>query len=170
MMQTRTRAKSLRKFNEADSTITDYKPLPQTCDSNPSLLNDLNSFFARFEAHKRMPTQKTNSPPHDQALCLTAASVKTILSKINTQKAAGPENIPGRVLKDCAVELKDVGHLQGFFCIPSRNHIVKKNNLFLNIDKTKEVVIHFRRGHTPKPPLTINGAAFERSHGLSLCG
>ncbi|KAF0028040.1 hypothetical protein F2P81_019127 [Scophthalmus maximus] len=38
----------------------------------------------------------------------------------------------------------------------------RDNNLFLNIDKTKEVIIDFRTGHTPKPPLTINGAAVER--------
>ncbi|KAF0024979.1 hypothetical protein F2P81_021860 [Scophthalmus maximus] len=86
----------------------DYKPPPQTCDSNTSLLNDLNSFFARFEAHNNMPRQKTTPPPHDQALCLTAASVKRTFSKINTRKAAGPDNNPGRVLKDCAEELKDV--------------------------------------------------------------
>ena len=38
-------------------TITDYKPSPQTCDSNTSLLNNLNSFFARFETHNSMPPQ-----------------------------------------------------------------------------------------------------------------
>lgn len=53
----------------------------------------LNSFFARFEA---------------QPLCLSAASVKKALSTINTRKEAGPDNIPGRVLKDYAEELKDV--------------------------------------------------------------
>ncbi|KAF0040565.1 hypothetical protein F2P81_006463 [Scophthalmus maximus] len=75
-------------------TVMDYKPLPQTCDSN--------SFFARFEAHNSMPQQKTTRPPpHDQALCLTAASVKRTLSKRSY-------NIPRHVLKDCAEELKDV--------------------------------------------------------------
>ncbi|TWW53209.1 hypothetical protein D4764_0188360 [Takifugu flavidus] len=34
--------------------------------------------------------------------------VKRALSRINPRKAAGPDNIPGRVLKDCAEELKDV--------------------------------------------------------------
>ena len=53
--------------------------------------------------HRRLPPL-----PHNQALCLTEASVKSTLSKINTQKAAGPYNIPGRVLKDCAEELEDV--------------------------------------------------------------
>ena len=52
--------------------------------------------------HRRPP------PPHDQTLCLNAASVKRTLSKTNTRKAAGLGNIPGRVLKDCAEEREDV--------------------------------------------------------------
>ncbi|KAI3358157.1 hypothetical protein L3Q82_003156 [Scortum barcoo] len=51
---------------------------------------------------------KTPPPSHDQPLCLSAVSVKRTLSAINTRKAAGPDNIPGSVLKDCAEELKDV--------------------------------------------------------------
>ncbi|KAF0036595.1 hypothetical protein F2P81_011907 [Scophthalmus maximus] len=46
----------------------------------------------------------------------------------------------------------------------------RNNNLLLNIDKTKEVVIDFRRGHTPKPPLTINGAAVERASSTKFLG
>merc|ERR1712082_280173 len=36
------------------------------------------------------------------------------------------------------------------------------NNLILNVEKTKEVVVDFRRTHTQHPPLAINGAAVER--------
>ncbi|KAF7643823.1 hypothetical protein LDENG_00232730 [Lucifuga dentata] len=35
-------------------------------------------------------------------------SVKRVLSHINPRKAAGPDSIPGRVLRDCADQLKDV--------------------------------------------------------------
>lgn len=41
-------------------------------------------------------------------MCLTSDSVKKTLLRINPRKAAGPDNIPGWVLKDCAEELKDV--------------------------------------------------------------
>ena len=34
--------------------------------------------------------------------------MKRTLAAINTRKATGPDNIPGRALKDCAEELKDV--------------------------------------------------------------
>ncbi len=52
--------------------------------------------------------QKLPTPPNDQALCLSPADVRKTLSSINPRKAAGPDNIPGRVLKDCAEQLTDV--------------------------------------------------------------
>ncbi len=54
------------------------------------------------------PAQKLPTPPHDQVLCLSATDVRKTLSRINPRKVAGPDNIPGRVLKDCAAQLTDV--------------------------------------------------------------
>ncbi len=54
------------------------------------------------------PAQKLPTPPNDQALCLSPANVRKTLSRINPRKAAGPDNIPGRVQKDCAAQLTDV--------------------------------------------------------------
>ncbi|KAG5266241.1 hypothetical protein AALO_G00228740 [Alosa alosa] len=303
---------SLSQATEADSRNAqslwqgiqaDYKPAPQSCESNIPLLNNLNRFFARFEAQNSTCPQKTHPPLHEQPLCLSADSVKRTLAAINTRKAAGPDNIPGRALKDCAEELKDVftdifntslkqaivpscfkaatikpvpkktapscfndyrpvaltpiimkcferlvmSHIKAILphpgpppvCIPSQtvhrgcnllcpppsphppgkkrliccvlspllftllthdctatysnNHIVKfaddttlvglitkgdetqyrlevdllttwcrDNNLLLNVSKTKEIVVDFRRGHTQHLPLTIDGAVVER--------
>ncbi|KAL0175804.1 hypothetical protein M9458_028134 [Cirrhinus mrigala] len=89
-------------------TITDHKPPPQTCDSTISLLNELNTFFARFEVQNSTTAQKTPPPPGDQVMTLSPDSVRRSLSRINARKAPGPDNIPGRVLRDCAVELTDV--------------------------------------------------------------
>ncbi len=50
----------------------------------------------------------THLHKNDQALCLSPADVRNTLSRINPRKAAGPDNIPGRVLKDCAAQLTDV--------------------------------------------------------------
>ncbi len=52
--------------------------------------------------HKNCPHLPTT------ALCLPVADVRKTLSRINPRKAAGPDNIPGRVLKDCAAQLTDV--------------------------------------------------------------
>ncbi len=80
----------------------------QTCDSTIPLLNELNAFFARFEAQNSTTAQKTPPPPGDQVMTLSSDSVRRSLSRINARKAPGPDNIPGRVLRDCAVELTDV--------------------------------------------------------------
>ncbi|KAK3529810.1 hypothetical protein QTP86_004623 [Hemibagrus guttatus] len=68
----------------------------------------LNSFYAWFEAQNDMTARKTIPPPEDQVLCLTTADVMKTLCRVNPRKAAGPDNIPGRVLRECAEQLVDV--------------------------------------------------------------
>ncbi|KAF7645238.1 hypothetical protein LDENG_00208050 [Lucifuga dentata] len=46
--------------------------------------------------------------PSEQVLQLSTAEVKKAFTSINPHKVAGPDNIPGCVLKDCAEHLKDV--------------------------------------------------------------
>ena len=46
----------------------------------------------------------------------------------------------------------------------------RANNLLLNVSKTKEIVVDFRRGHTEHPPLTIDGAAVERVSRTKFLG
>uniref|UniRef100_A0A9J8A6D7 Reverse transcriptase domain-containing protein n=1 Tax=Cyprinus carpio carpio TaxID=630221 RepID=A0A9J8A6D7_CYPCA len=101
-------SRDTRSLWQGIQTITDYKPPQRTCDSNISLLNELNTFFARFEAQNSSTAQKTPPPPRDQVMMLTPDSVRRSFSRINARKAPGPDNIPGRVLRDCAAELTDV--------------------------------------------------------------
>ncbi|XP_060763541.1 uncharacterized protein fbrsl1 isoform X7 [Neoarius graeffei] len=103
-----TDSRDTRSLWQGIQTITDYKPQPQTCDKDITLLNSLNNFFGLFEANNSMPAQKTPPLPDDQVLSLSPASVRRSRSRINTRKAVGPDNIPGRVLKDCAKELTEV--------------------------------------------------------------
>ncbi len=103
-----TDSRDTRSLWQAIQTITDYKPPPQACDDDPSLPDTLNHFYSRFEMQNDTPAQKLPTPPNDQTLCLSAADVRKTLSRINPRKAAGPDNIPGRVLKDCAAQLTDV--------------------------------------------------------------
>ncbi len=103
-----TDSRDTRSLWQAIQTITDYKPPPQACDDDPSLPDTLNHFYSRFEMQNDTPAQKLPTPPNDQALCLSAANVRKTLSRINPRKAVGPDNIPGRVLKNCAAQLTDV--------------------------------------------------------------
>ncbi|KAK3528439.1 hypothetical protein QTP86_034541, partial [Hemibagrus guttatus] len=89
-------------------SITKYRPAPPACDSDASLADALNSFYARFEAQNDVTSRKTIPPPEDQVLCLTTADVRKTLCRVNPRKAAGPDNIPGRVLRECAEQLADV--------------------------------------------------------------
>ncbi len=103
-----TDSRDTRSLWQAIQTITDYKPPPQACDEDTSLPDALNHFYSRFEMQNDTPAQKLPTPPNDRALCLSPADVRKTLSRINPRKAAGPDNIPGRVLKDCAAQLTDV--------------------------------------------------------------
>ncbi|KAK3506713.1 hypothetical protein QTP70_016250 [Hemibagrus guttatus] len=68
----------------------------------------LNSFYTRFEARNDTTVRKTIPPPENQVLCLTTADMRKTLRRINPRKAAGPDNVPGRVLRECAEQLVDV--------------------------------------------------------------
>ena len=56
-----TDSRDTRSLWQGIQTITDYKPASQTCNDSISLLNDLNSFFVRFEATNNTSPQKTGS-------------------------------------------------------------------------------------------------------------
>ncbi|KAK7888821.1 hypothetical protein WMY93_024381 [Mugilogobius chulae] len=90
--------------------ITNYqqKPPPLT-NSRSTLPDELNEFYARFETLNSIQ-QKVTVPTEGggQQLFVTAAEVRQVLRRINSGKAAGPDNIPGRVLKACSSELADV--------------------------------------------------------------
>ncbi len=101
-------SKDTRTLWQAIQTITDYKPPPQASDDDTSLPDALNHFYSRFEIQNNTPAQKLLTSPNNQVLCLSPADVRKTLSRINPRKAAGPDNIPGRVLRDCAAQLTDV--------------------------------------------------------------
>ena len=46
----------------------------------------------------------------------------------------------------------------------------RHNNLSLNVEKTKEIVVDFRRAHTQHPSLSTNGAAVERVSSTKFLG
>lgn len=72
------------------------------------MLNNLNSYFGRFDALNNTPTIKSPHHQDDQVLCLNPADVHLALRRVNPKKAAGPDHIPGRVLKECADQLAHV--------------------------------------------------------------
>lgn len=47
-------------------------------------------------------------PPGQPELVISSADSRRILARINLQRAASPDNIPGHVLKVCAIKLADM--------------------------------------------------------------
>ncbi|KAK3550602.1 hypothetical protein QTP70_000679 [Hemibagrus guttatus] len=86
--------------------ITNYKTTPSVCDSDASLPDALNDFYARFESQNNVAARKTIPTPNDQVLCLSTADMKRTQScRVNPWKSAGPDTIPVRVLRECAEQL-----------------------------------------------------------------
>ncbi len=93
-----------KAFRPSLTTSPRHRPATMTHPSQMHSTTFIHGLKCRTtHLHKNCPT-----PPNDQALCLSPADVRKTLSRINPRKAAGPDNIPGRVLKDCAEQLTDV--------------------------------------------------------------
>ncbi|XP_072904707.1 uncharacterized protein [Hemitrygon akajei] len=88
--------------------ITNYRTTSPDCAGDASLPDALNNFYARFEAENDVAVRKSTPTTNDQMLCLSVADVRRTLCRVNPRKAAGPDNIPGRVLRGCADQLADV--------------------------------------------------------------
>uniref|UniRef100_A0A1A8GH13 Reverse transcriptase domain-containing protein n=1 Tax=Nothobranchius korthausae TaxID=1143690 RepID=A0A1A8GH13_9TELE len=97
-----------RRMWQGLQAIINYRTTTPACDGDGSLPDALNNFYARFDRQNDVVARKSIPPPNDQVLCLTTAEVRKTLSRVNPRKAAGPDNIPGRVLRECAEQLADV--------------------------------------------------------------
>ena len=83
-------------------TITDDKKkhsweLP----SDMSLPDKLNYFYAHFEANKTETCMTEPAVLEDCVITLSAADVSKTFKQVNIHKAAGPDWLPGRVLRAC---------------------------------------------------------------------
>ncbi|KAK1784346.1 hypothetical protein P4O66_003511 [Electrophorus voltai] len=94
-----------RRVWEGIQAITNYRKTSPSRDSDAILPDALNDFYARFKAQNNVAVEKSIPPQNDQVLCLTAADVRR---GVNPWKAAGPDNILGHVLRECADQLADV--------------------------------------------------------------
>ncbi|KAI3368350.1 hypothetical protein L3Q82_008055 [Scortum barcoo] len=67
----------------------------------------LNNFYARFERGNTATATKAAVTPDHQPLTLSPDDVGAVLGRIVVHKAAGPDGIPGRVLRACSGELAE---------------------------------------------------------------
>ncbi|KAK1804694.1 hypothetical protein P4O66_003525 [Electrophorus voltai] len=124
---------SWRQQGDSHSTygkeLTDYRSPPSgLLSADESLANELNTFFAHFEATSSSANaSSTNAngasangtigaangtcagPTIEQRpLIITESDVRRVFKRVNTRKAMGPDGICGRVLKACADQIAPV--------------------------------------------------------------
>ncbi len=83
---------------------------PATVNIATSLLDEFNTFYARFEADTTAHTESVPSAAAEEVspLSLSVADVTRSFKRVNIQKAVDPDDIPGCVLKACALQLAGV--------------------------------------------------------------
>ena len=87
-------------------TITDYKQKHRReLPSDTSLPVELNHFYARFEASNTEACMRASAVPDNCVITLSVADVSKTFKQVNIHKAAGPDRLPGRVLRACADQL-----------------------------------------------------------------
>ena len=69
---------------------------------------ELNLFYARFEASNTEAYRRAPAVLDDCVIMLSVADVSKTFKQVNIHKAAGPDGLPGRVLKACADQLASV--------------------------------------------------------------
>ncbi len=97
-----------RSMWQGINNITGFKGnKPATVNIRASLPDELNSFYARFEADNTAHTE--NAPAEEVSpLSLSVADVTRSFKRVNIRTAVGLDGIPGRVLKACAFQLARV--------------------------------------------------------------
>ncbi len=100
-----------RSMWQGINNITDFKGnKPATVNTAASLLDELNLFYARFEAHNTTHTESAPTAVAEEvsAISISVADVTRSFRQVNIHKAVGPDGIPGRVLQACAFQLVGV--------------------------------------------------------------
>ena len=90
-------------------TITDYKGKhSRELPSDTSLPDELKYLYAWFEASNTETCMREPAVPDDCVITLSIANVNKTFKQVNIYKIAGPDGLPGHVLKACADQLASV--------------------------------------------------------------
>ncbi len=83
---------------------------PATVNIATSLQDELNTFYARFEADNTAHTESACAAAAEEvsALSIFIADVTRSFKRVNICKTVGPDGTPGRLLKACAFQLARV--------------------------------------------------------------
>ncbi len=92
---------------EGINNITGFKGnKPATVNIATSLPDELNMFYASFEADNK--AHKESAPEEVSSLSISVADVTRSFKRVNIRKAVDPDGIPGHVLRAYAFQLAGV--------------------------------------------------------------
>ncbi|GFS05748.1 neural cell adhesion molecule 1 [Elysia marginata] len=91
------------------NSITQYKKERQPADSEDSRVPDkLNEFFARLDRENTSTHVPLQCDNHDPTFLVTEQETRRALTRLDVNKAAGPDNIKPRLLKTCSNQLASI--------------------------------------------------------------
>ncbi|KAK0137698.1 repressor of the inhibitor of the protein kinase [Merluccius polli] len=107
-----TNTKDSRHLWQGIQAITNYRPAPLACADDGSLPEELNQFYARFEAQNDTVPRKTTPPPIDQVLQLSTAEriVRTAERITGASLPSLPVIYSTQCLRKAASIVKDSTH------------------------------------------------------------
>ena len=76
--------------------------------SDASLLDKLHAFYTRFEASTIEPCMRVPAVPDESMISLSVANVSMTFKQVNIHKTAGPDGLPGHILRACTEQLASV--------------------------------------------------------------
>jgi hypothetical protein len=76
--------------------------------SDTSLPDELNNCYAHFKASNTEACVRASAVPDDCEITLSVADVSNSFTQVNIHKAAGPDGLPGCILRLCADQLASV--------------------------------------------------------------
>ena len=85
-----------------------HREAQPTADSDTSLPDELNYLSARFEANNTETCMRGPAVLDDCVITFSTAKVSKTFKQVNIHKAAGPNELPGCVLRACADQLASV--------------------------------------------------------------
>ncbi len=97
-----------RSMFQGINNITGFKGnKPATVNIAASLPDELNTFYASFEADNTAHTESAPAAAAEEVspLSLSVADITRSFKRVNIRKAVGPDGISGRVLRACAFQL-----------------------------------------------------------------
>ncbi|KAK3507142.1 hypothetical protein QTP70_008626 [Hemibagrus guttatus] len=88
--------------------LINFRTNPGAAEDDATLAEKLNLFFACFEVEPAEIATPHLMALSNLTLTVEESEVRHTLRSINPRKATGPDDVPGRVLKDCAYQLAGI--------------------------------------------------------------